>query len=223
MSFRGRPKAGTRNPETSTAIVSGFRVHSLRSRPGMTNRRTSSPVFFAAPGTPSSLLRPSNKSRGWRARRRVMQSEHVLLPARGASRRAIAAFSLQRRAALSGSVSPCLAARSSRRLSGQPLLPNLGQPQRPAVSQLLAGVPSDPGRSPGAARVQEERFISCPRAPHPIPPARRLMTAPSVDRIVHAYIPIGLKSRGQKSKRHPYSTNFPRLRSLAYLTSARKR
>jgi len=38
------------------------------------------------------------------------------------------------------------------------------------VSQLLAGVPSDPGRSPGAARVRgcEPR----PQAPRPAPPSR---------------------------------------------------
>src|SRR6185437_17089807 len=40
-SFRGRPKAGTRNPDTCSALVSGFRVRSLHSRPGMTDRNYS--------------------------------------------------------------------------------------------------------------------------------------------------------------------------------------
>ena len=54
-----------------------------------------------------------------------------------------------------------------------------GIPAR-TVSELLAGVRSDPGRCPGAARVRgcEPR----PRAPHPAPLSRRLMRAPSADR-----------------------------------------
>ena len=35
-SFRGRPKAGTRNPDIRSEQVSGFRARELRSRPGMT-------------------------------------------------------------------------------------------------------------------------------------------------------------------------------------------
>ena len=48
------------------------------------------------------------------------------------------------------------------------------------VSQLLAGVPSDPGRSPGTARVQA--CEACPQAPHPAPLTRRLARAPLGER-----------------------------------------
>src|SRR5664280_2829476 len=80
---------------------------------------------------------------------------HVPLPARGASRRAIAT-SIRRRAALPAfrfvlppahGHGPFWAAAPS----------SLGQASRPAVSELLAGGRSAPGRNPGAARVQEER------------------------------------------------------------------
>src|SRR6185437_11097013 len=101
----------------------------LRSLPAEALReggRASSPVFFAAPGTPYSLFRPRKKRGDGAPSGASLQSVHVPFRTRGASRRAIAAFSLRRRAALSGSVSSCLAARSSRRLSGQPLTPSLG-------------------------------------------------------------------------------------------------
>src|SRR5438876_9433253 len=38
LSFRDRAQRGTRNPGTSIERASGFRVRSLRSRPGMTER-----------------------------------------------------------------------------------------------------------------------------------------------------------------------------------------
>jgi hypothetical protein len=44
----------------------------------------------------------------------------------------------------------------------------------PAVSELLAGVPSDPGRCPGAARVCA--YEAHPQAPHPAPSSERLRT-----------------------------------------------
>ena len=63
----------------------------------------------------------------------------------------------------------------------------LTRPRAPhPVSQLLAGVPSDPGRSHGAARVRacEAR----PQALHPAPPQRRLARAPLVERDGDRYI-----------------------------------
>jgi len=44
-----------------------------------------------------------------------------------------------------------------------------GERKSKAVSQLLAGPRSGPGRSPGTARVLMLRFMS-PRAPHLAPP-----------------------------------------------------
>ncbi len=49
-------------------------------------------------------------------------------------------------------------------------------PNRLSVSELLAGVLSNPGRSPGAARARG--YEPRPQAPHPIPPSRRLMKTP---------------------------------------------
>jgi hypothetical protein len=73
----------------------------------------------------------------------------------GASRRAIAA-SLRRRAALPAfRFAPPSALKRSPFWAAAPS--NLGQASRPAVSELLAGGHSAPGRNPGAARVQEER------------------------------------------------------------------
>jgi len=40
----------------------------------------------------------------------------------------------------------------------------------PAVSELLAGDRSVPGRSPGAARAPWGAYPHSPQAPHPIPP-----------------------------------------------------
>ena len=44
-----------------------------------------------------------------------------------------------------------------------------GKPRRPAVSELLAGGLSAPGRNPGAARVRGVRSIPRPQAPRPAP------------------------------------------------------
>ena len=116
------------------------------------------PCSLAARGTPYSLFRPPQKARGWRAKWRVMQFKCTPSHRRcGASRRAIAAFSLRRRAALSGSVSSHLRLEARGAFRVNRFLRASGKPQRPAVSQLLAGGHSASGRSPGAARVQEER------------------------------------------------------------------
>jgi hypothetical protein len=42
LSFRGAPKARTRNPETAL-MEAGFRVRSLRERPGMTMEKYATP------------------------------------------------------------------------------------------------------------------------------------------------------------------------------------
>jgi hypothetical protein len=76
---------------------------------------------------------------------------HVPSPARGASRRAIAA-SLRRRAALSDVPFHPASGSEAPTPFGWPRPSSLGQAWRPAVSQLLAGDRSVPGRSPGAAR-----------------------------------------------------------------------
>jgi hypothetical protein len=116
------------------------------------------PCSLVARGTPYSLLRPSNKSRGWRAKWRVMQfKSHLLIegvaplgaPSRHLPYSAGPRFRGPFRLALRLEARGAFRVNRSHRASGKS--------QRPAVSQLLAGVPSDPGRSPGAARVQEER------------------------------------------------------------------
>ena len=54
-----------------------------------------------------------------------------------------------------------------------------GIPAR-TVSELLAGVRSDPGRCPGAAR--ERGYEPRARAPHPAPPSERLRKTPLIER-----------------------------------------
>ena len=56
----------------------------------------------------------------------------------------------------------------SRRLLGQPFLRSLGLCLASAVSELLAGTRSGPGRGPGTARVRG--YEPRPRAPHSRPP-----------------------------------------------------
>src|SRR5665811_2499205 len=80
-----------------------------------------------------------------------------LLEDAGASRRSIAAF-IAARAALSAGA------------------------QAPTVSELLAPGSSCPGGGVPAPPGCVECVSPRARAPHPIPPSRRLMRAPSVDR-----------------------------------------
>jgi hypothetical protein len=116
------------------------------------------PLSLAARGSPEAFFLPLQTGRGT-ARRPARRSPSartvagawrlsarhrgVLLPAPG---RALLAV----RVALPP-------ARSSRPLVGGRSFRASGRPSRPAVSQLLAGGPSAPGRSPGAARGREER------------------------------------------------------------------
>ena len=105
-----------RSPHPARHSASKTRVNALMARDppppgeGKDSGRTEPPVFFAAPGRPSSGSSPLAKPRGWRAKRRVLSRSHVPFPARGASRRAIAAFSPRRRAALSAQLLACLSA-----------------------------------------------------------------------------------------------------------------
>ena len=84
---------------------------------------------------------------------------------------------LRRRAALCPrTAASCLRLGGTRREGPWP--PYLGQAgERPAVSELLAGGRSAPGRSPGAARVQV--CETCPRAPTRSPRAGATGSCPS--------------------------------------------
>jgi hypothetical protein len=134
--------------------------------------RAKSPVFLAAPGTPTgcracpisgtqklfpaphceAFFAPRQNIEGMaRQAARHLVVSHVPSPARGASRRAIAA-SLRRRAALSDVPFRPASGSETPTPFGWPRPSSLGQAWRPAVSQLLAGDRSLPGRSPGAAR-----------------------------------------------------------------------
>jgi len=113
---------------------------------------------------------------------------------RGASRRAITASSLLRRAALFVD-----------RLSCSPGFPRLAavsgawltkprDSRRPSVSQLLAGGsywPPGGAPAPPGCVLCEAR----PRAPHPAPPSDASRWRPSMSKTSWEYILIGLKSR----------------------------
>ena len=104
-------------------------------------KRASSPVFFAAPGTPSSPLFPGQNAEGVE-RQAAHQSSvvpHPLVKDAGASRRSTAAFSFRRRAALSDVPFRLASGSELRPLLGGRSLRASGKPQRPAVSELLAG------------------------------------------------------------------------------------
>jgi hypothetical protein len=98
-------------------------------------------AFFAPPTKYRGDGAPSGASFG---------RSHVPFPARGASRRAIAA-SLRHRAALPATASSHLRP-SSTAPFGQPHFQASGKAMSPAVSELLAAGHSARGRSPGAAR-----------------------------------------------------------------------
>ena len=134
----------------------GVGLKSLRMQ--LSNSHASSPLFFTARGTPSSLSRPSKKPRGWSTEWRTSL--------------AVAAFPFGERGRLSALHRGVL--RRPVRAFGQ-------SPEGHAVSELLAGHPSVPGQSP-APPGSSECVSPNPRAPHPAPPSRRLMRAPSMSR-----------------------------------------
>jgi len=74
-------------------------------------------------------------------------------------------------------------------------------------SQLLAGTPSGPGGSSGAARVT--CHVQAPQAPHPVPPSRRLAKAPlNWTKLMHH---TGGSARGEKPGIHPRRPVIARL------------
>ena len=138
------------------------------------NRHAIAPVFFAAPGTPSSDFVSLDKVEG--------------MERRSAQHRGSAPCG----ACASGEIRAPLGA-PSRRFFATPGRAFRPRSKDPGVSELLAGGLSASGRSPGAARVRgcEPR----PRAPHPAPPSRRLMRAPSMSGTDIILVIIGLLSR----------------------------
>jgi hypothetical protein len=94
--------------------------------------------------------------RGRRADRRSLLKLRPVARARRLSARHRGVFAAPDRAFRWPHVVPP-PARFSRRLKGQPLHPSLGRAFTAAVSELLAGGHSAPGRSPGAARERGER------------------------------------------------------------------
>jgi hypothetical protein len=146
----------------------------------------SSPVFFAAPGTPSSLSLPL-ECEGTQRRAAHPYSIH-------ASRRGRPLAKGARLSALHSGVHTATGPRF--RLSswrafrlfrrpGPVRADRRSEPTRPAepttASQLPGRKPlghrAEPRRRPGAGGA----FVSCPQAPHPIPPTSRFMRALSVD------------------------------------------
>ena len=134
------------------------RPHSLRPRVG--RRPVPRPSQNRGDGAPSGASFTRN---------------HVPFPARGASRRAIAAISVP------GAVLPG-------GMTGTPFgSPHPGGFRPPFVFRhrpALSGRPSSWGRTVGRGLPGARRARPRPRAPHPSPPSRRLMRAPSVDRIL---------------------------------------
>jgi hypothetical protein len=147
----------------------------------MKNARTSSPVFFVeAPGTPVPLNSPKREwsaGRRW-ARASALVTDLVIDPPHAVRRHAHALRSAcpphgapRRRFRASGPYDlgrMSLPARDPRRLS--PRLVRLYLPR-------MAAGPSAGGRLPEASRARG--YEARAQAPHPIPPARRLMRTPS--------------------------------------------
>jgi hypothetical protein len=145
------------------------------------NSQAPSPVFFAAPGTPSPFSLPSKYEGGWRGRCHDLEYPHSLSRVRSASRRAT-----QTSLRSLGVFADVLLTAPGRAFRG-PLV-KAAQPL-PGLPPFLAASPAAPadgrnglrqpapgrrpvvatGRSPGAARVLGGAFISRPRAPHPAP------------------------------------------------------
>ena len=136
---------------TANAVLgpdSNFKQHFLRMRIGKLRR----PCFCKGAGAPAFPFVP-RETRGWRAGR-AQPSFQCAIPFRTA--------------APSGA--------PSRRFpygAGPRFLRSIGALVSASSSR---GSVSDPGRCPGAAR--ERGYEPRARAPHPVPPSRRLMTTP---------------------------------------------
>ena len=141
----------------------------MLSCPRRLNRRhASSPLFLAARGRRLLLLSTLAKCEGDGAPTGASFLQFTPSHRRcGAFRRAITAFFFRRRAALCPrAASFRLQLRSRDAFWVNRSFGASGKPWRSAVSQLLAGTRSGPGRSPGAARVRG--YEPRPRAPrHP--------------------------------------------------------
>ena len=139
---------------------------------GQWPRQASPPVFFAAPGTPSSRFFPSNKPREWSAARRF-QPDHAL--------RGVCVLGEGRapRGAPSRLFCPRDRASGCRRVGSSPALIRAAfaalRPHR--VQPSKAAGPRAGGRLPEASR--ERGYEPRPQAPHPLPLSERLMTTPS--------------------------------------------
>ena len=163
-----------RSPHPARHSASKTRVNALMARDppppgeGKDSGRTEPPVFFAAPGRPASRSSPSqNRGDGAPSGASVAvvtyRFRHVAplgAPSRRSHCGAGPRFSGDRfappRPGRRGAFGVTAPSRSRTGLAG------------PAVSELLAGDRSIPGRSPGAAR--EGRSVRLPaRAPHPAP------------------------------------------------------
>jgi hypothetical protein len=153
---------------------------------GMTPRHASSPVFFAAPGRPSSLSVPLGRSlRGWNAARRILGRSTPCEACASwrrtrAPRRSMAAFL---------SPGPCFRAPTDG--SSPPLSGDLRLLRRRLVQPSKAAGPSAGGRLPGTSR--RWGYEPRPRAPHPVPPSKRLATTPLGGPDVAEYNPYRIK------------------------------
>ena len=177
----------------SLSIGRGVWVARFRGDDGLNFWRVSSPVFFVrAPGSarrsplqtrggglPRALARKRGGRRAdWRS---LPSSAHLLIEGVAPFGAPSGVFlAAPGRALPTEPVSSCLwldlrgASRVNRSVRAS------GRPSRPAVSELLAGGRSAPGRSPGAARVQV--CETCPRAPARSPRTAQPVRVPSGDR-----------------------------------------
>jgi hypothetical protein len=144
---------------------------------------------FPRRGQASGACMPPLASRGWRAERRKILWLRIRLDAAGTFRRATcgqfisAGPRFRRVCPASDPFVPFGFPYSAPRAVEKGRSDAFGV-DRTVVSQLLPGLRSEPGRSPGAARV-----LPCersPQAPHPVPPHERLATRPSVDEVVRS-------------------------------------
>ena len=171
----------------------------------MRGGRASSPLFLvAARGGRSFLVPPALKARGDGA---PIDATFLVLcrasfsGSTGAHRRAVAAslrrpgraFGNHRRGVRRPLARPFAGSRAAER----------GRAVWPAISQLLAGGHSASERSPGAARARRVRVSLRPRAPHPAPPSRRLMTAPLDERDWRTIIYKGIKGQAKIGINYP--------------------
>ena len=179
---RLKQNARTQHALCTTLQAHGAGCHNsvIRQSGLLESAHASSPVFFTDAGYAVVPFLTPRIARGWRADGRVIASY--------CAHRFQCAASFAPSQRLSGAGSRFLRPLrfSLRSLSaapfGQPYFRASGKPHGAPSASSSRGGRSAPRAEPRRRRGQEDAFVSCPRAPHPIPPTSRFMRASSVGR-----------------------------------------